>query len=132
MMTKTVDRSVLNTKMILICEDEEYNFILLDSILTRHGVNIIWAKDGRETLDAFKEKPDDINLILMDIHMPILNGYDCTREIKKDRPDIPVIAQTAYAMSGERELSKEAGCDGYISKPIQIEQLLELISSYIK
>ena len=76
-MTKAVDRSILNTKMILICEDEEYNFILLDSILTRHGVNIIWAKNGKQAVDHAQKF--NIDIVLMDIKMPILDGIDSER-----------------------------------------------------
>ena len=118
-------------KNILVAEDDYSNFLLISESLKGTNAEIIWAKDGRETMDIFKERGEDIHLILMDIHMPILSGYDCTREIKKEKPDLPIIAQTAYAMSGERELSFEAGCDDYISKPIQVDQLLEMIGSYI-
>jgi len=94
------------------------------------GVEILWSKDGEETMEMFREH-QDLNLVLMDINMPLINGYKCTREIKKERPDLPVIAQTAYAMSGEREVSREAGCDDYLSKPIKINELLDTMSRYI-
>lgn len=70
--------------------------------------------------------------MLMDIQMPEMDGYECTRIIKKKNPEIPVIAQTAYAMSGERELSKEAGCDDYIGKPLQLDSLIEKLAYYLK
>jgi len=78
----------------------------------------------------FRSIPD-LSLVLMDINMPIKNGYECTRIIKEERPDLPVIAQTAYAMSGEREISREAGCDDYLAKPIKVKELLETIANHI-
>jgi two-component system cell cycle response regulator DivK len=65
------------------------------------------------------------------INMPLINGYECTKLIKKERPGLAVIAQTAYAMSGEREISREAGCDDYLSKPIKVSELLDTLSRYI-
>jgi two-component system cell cycle response regulator DivK len=73
-----------------------------------------------------------LNLVLMDIRMPEIDGYECTRIIKEKDPGIPVIAQTAYAMSGERDQSMEAGCDDYISKPIQVKSLIETIGRHLK
>ena len=68
----------------------------------------------------------------MDISMPIMNGYDATKEIKKIRPDLPIIAQTAYAITGDREKAIAAGCDDYIFKPIKKDQLIHLINKYLK
>jgi CheY-like chemotaxis protein len=73
----------------------------------------------------------DLNLVLMDINMPLINGYECTREIKRERPDLAVIAQTAYAMSGEREISRQAGCDDYLAKPIKVSELLNTLSKFL-
>ena len=67
----------------------------------------------------------------MDINMPLMNGYECTKIIKKERENLPVIAQTAYAMSGEREISRKAGCDDYLSKPIKVNELLNALSRYL-
>jgi CheY-like chemotaxis protein len=63
--------------------------------------------------------------------MPLINGYECTEIIKKERPEVKVIAQTAYAMAGERELSRKAGCDDYLSKPIKVAELLETLSKFV-
>ena len=81
-------------------------------------------------MEMFREH-SDLNVVLMDINMPLINGYECTRRIKNERPGLPVIAQTAYAMSGEREISSEAGCDDYLSKPIKVSELLDALSRYI-
>jgi len=70
-------------------------------------------------------------MILMDIELPVMDGYTATKEIKKIRPELPVVAQTAFAMMGERERSQEAGCDEYISKPIRKDTLLEIISRFL-
>jgi two-component system, cell cycle response regulator DivK len=128
-MTKTVDRSVLNTKMILICEDEEYNFILLDSILTRHGVNIIWAKDGKQAVDHAQKF--NVDIVLMDIKMPIMDGIDAYREIRKFNKDVPIIAQTAYALQEDRERIMDVGFDEHVGKPIKSQQLLDVMCRFI-
>ena len=94
------------------------------------GIQIVWAKDGEETLDLFR-KNKDLDLVLMDINMPLKSGYACTKVIKEERPDLPVIAQTAYAMSGEREISREAGCDDYLAKPIKVSELLDTMARHI-
>ena len=81
-------------------------------------------------MELFREH-SDLHVVLMDINMPLMNGYECTRQIKKERPDLPVIAQTAYAMSGEREVSRKAGCDDYLAKPIKVSELLNTLSRYL-
>jgi PAS domain S-box-containing protein len=117
-------------KKILIAEDDQSNYYFLFEALKDTGVEILWSKDGEETMEMFRANKD-INLVLMDINMPQKNGYECTREIKKERPNLPVIAQTAYAMSGEREISREAGCDNYLSKPIKVSELLDTLAMHI-
>ncbi len=117
-------------KKLLIAEDDHSNYYFLFEALKDTGVEIHWARDGEETLTLFKEIPD-LDLVLMDINMPQINGYECARRIKAEKPDLPIVAQTAYAMSGEREISKEAGCDDYLSKPIKVKELLEVIGRLI-
>jgi len=117
-------------RKILVAEDDHSNYYFLFEALRDTGVEILWSKDGEETLALFREH-SDLSLVLMDINMPLLNGYECTRIIKEERPDLPVVAQTAYAMSGEREISREAGCDDYLSKPIKVKELLDTIALYI-
>jgi CheY-like chemotaxis protein len=77
------------------------------------------------------ESNPEISLVLMDIKMPVMNGYLATKKIKKLRPDLPVIAQTAYALVGDREKAIQAGCDDYISKPILEEKLIEMLKKYL-
>ncbi len=117
-------------KKILIAEDDHSNYYFLLETLKDTGAEILWSKDGEETMEMFREHKD-LDVVLMDINMPLINGYECTRQIKLERPGLPVIAQTAYAMSGEREISREAGCDDYLSKPIKISELLDTLSMYI-
>lgn len=114
-------------KTILIAEDDESNYFLLNEVLKRTMVKIIWAKDGESAVQMVENDPS-VDLVLMDIQMPGMSGYEATSLIKMKRPELPVIAQTAYAMSGEREKSIRAGCDGYISKPLKMNELMLTIS----
>jgi|GEM_PF-3080928 len=117
-------------KTFLIAEDETDNFQLLNIFITRTGARILWAKNGEEAVKIFRDN-DNIDMILMDIKMPVMNGLEATKQIRKVNKDIPIIAQTAYAQLGDKELTLEAGCNNYISKPIQRKTLFELISKYI-
>ncbi len=117
-------------KTFLVAEDEEDNFRYIEVALALSNASLIWAKDGREAVDVFR-KIDNIDLVLMDIKMPLMDGYSATREIKNISKSVPVIAQTAYALSEEKEKSKEAGCDDYIAKPIGYEDLLTTINRYV-
>ncbi len=117
-------------KTILIAEDEEYNFFLIHEILTDTNANLIHAKNGREAIE-FCQQNAEIVLILMDIKMPEIDGYEASKIIKSFRPELPIIAQTAYAMSEDRTKALNAGCDNYISKPLNKDRLLNMISSKI-
>jgi len=118
-------------KTILVAEDEISNYELIKATLFRSKVKLIRARNGVEAVAMFKESPN-INLILMDIRMPEMNGYEATRIIKSIRKDIPVISLTAYAMAEDREKSVAAGCDEYISKPFNPSELIEKIDELIK
>jgi PAS domain S-box-containing protein len=117
-------------RKILIAEDDLSNYYFLFESLKDTGVEILWAKDGEETMELVREH-EDLNAVLMDINMPLINGYECTKQIKSERPKLTVIAQTAYAMSGEREISRSAGCDDYLAKPIKVSELLNTLSKYL-
>lgn len=123
-------RTRLNTKMILICEDEEYNFILLDTILARHDVNVIWAKDGKQAVEHMKNF--DVDIVLMDIKMPVMDGIDAFKEIRKFNAEVPIIAQTAYALKEDREKILDVGFDEHIGKPIKSQELLDVMCRLIK
>ena len=116
-------------KVILVVEDVDTNKIFFDAALRRTNAKILWAKDGQEAIEMFKA--NDIDLVLMDLQLPIMDGYTATREIKKIDAKIPIIAQTAHVMSGEREKCLEAGCDDYLSKPIRLQILIDTLSKYL-
>jgi PAS domain S-box-containing protein len=118
-------------KQILVAEDEEMNRLYLKKILTDTGAKIIWANDGFEAIKACREN-DKIDLVLMDFKMPRCDGYTATREIRRIRKDLFIIAQTAYAMPEEKENSFLAGCNDYISKPIRKDTLLALVNNYFR
>jgi len=118
---------ILLKKLILIVEDDKSNYELLKTVLKKSGMDIIWAKNGIEGIKHCKENPD-IDLVIMDINMPEMNGYEATNEIKLFRPELPVIAVTAYALAGDLEKAIGAGCDDYIKKPINRNYLLEIIN----
>lgn len=117
-------------KTILVVEDVDTNFFYMSSLLQKHNCKILRANNGQKAIDMCIAD-HTIDLVLMDIELPILDGYKATAEIKKIRPDLPVIAQTAFAMMGERERSKEAGCDDYIAKPIRKEELMKILSKFL-
>ena len=119
-----------NKPKILIAEDVESNFLYLNAVLTRIDATIFWAKNGREAIDIFNQEKK-LDLILMDLQMPEMNGYEATRIIKNEDPSIPVIAQTAYAMSDDRKKALEAGCDDYLAKPIKSQALMNIVEKYI-
>lgn len=115
-------------KLLLVVEDEEHNFAYIQEILNRTRIGILRAETGLEAIEVFTA--NKVDLVLMDIKLPDMDGYSATREIKKINPDTPVIAQTAYAMLQERDKCIKAGCDDYISKPFTPTMLISLISKY--
>jgi two-component system cell cycle response regulator DivK len=117
----------MTRKRILVVEDTEDNRQILRDLLSNAGFDIVEAHDGQAAVTAAaKFRPD---LILMDIQLPILNGYEAIRRIKADSTlqPIPIIAVTSYALSGDRERAKIAGCDGYVAKPYSPRQLLATV-----
>jgi len=119
-------------KKILIVDDNQDGRELVVKILKNRGYQMIEAVDGEEALEkAIAENPD---LILMDISIPKIDGYEVTKRLKSQVTfkNTPIIALTAHAMKGDREKALEAGCDGYISKPIDIHELPDQIKSYLK
>ena len=116
--------------LILIAEDEESGSVLLEIILEKEGFDSLIVSDGSEAVEACMQNPM-ISLVLMDLKMPVMNGFDATKKIKSSRPKLPVIAITAYALSGDEYRALEAGCDDYIAKPIGADVLLEKIKKFI-
>lgn len=109
-------------KTILVVEDTDTSIMYYKAALKRTKAKLLYAYNGVEALDVIKSGKD-IDLVLMDINMPVMNGIEATKEIKKINPHIPIIIQTAYVLNDERIRSFEAGCDGFMAKPIKINQL---------
>ncbi|HPD64190.1 MAG TPA: response regulator [Bacteroidia bacterium] len=118
-------------KLVLIVEDIETNHLLIDSILKRTNCNVMWAMDGETAIEICREHPE-IDLVLMDIRLPGIDGYEATREIRKFRPDLPIIAQSAYIYDNNKHQVFEAGCNDFITKPIKKEILLKKCDKYIR
>ncbi len=114
---------------ILIVEDEFINYSFLAKILKKEGFESDWAKNGKESLELVKN--NTYALLLMDLKMPLLNGYEATKQLKADYPGIKIIAQTAYSHHEERMKALEAGCDDVVIKPIDREQILKLITNML-
>jgi CheY-like chemotaxis protein len=114
---------------ILIAEDDEVSEMLLQSTVKMFGKGIINARTGTEAVELCRQNPD-IDLILMDIRMPEMGGYEATRQIRGFNKQVVIIAQTAYGLSGDREKAIEAGCNDYISKPINRTELLAMIQKH--
>ena len=117
-------------KSILIAEDEEINYFYLSELLNITQASVYHARNGKEAVDYVKNG-NPVDIILMDIRMPVMNGYEATEEIKKYQKNIPIIAQTAYALSEDRKKAFIAGCDEYLSKPITRDTLYTTISRYL-
>jgi len=116
-------------KTIVIAEDEQINYLFLKAVLKPTKAKIIWTKTGRETIDICVN--NQVDMVLMDIKMPDLNGLEATIEIRKQKPGLPIVAQTAYAMEEDEDASIKAGCNDYISKPIRPENLLSIMSNHL-
>lgn len=128
--TKKSDYDFSNKKVI-IADDAEINFILLKKIIEKTGVKILHARNGRECVELFRENPD-VSLVLMDMQMPIMDGYQASREILAIDSSVPIVAQSAFDMMSERKKILDIGCVDFVSKPIDRNQLLECISKVIR
>ncbi|HZL12203.1 MAG TPA: PAS domain S-box protein [Prolixibacteraceae bacterium] len=115
---------------IMIAEDTPYNYEYLYSILQKTGANVVWAKDGIDVLTLFNTTK--IDLILMDIQLPEINGYEATSQIRLKDLKIPIIAQTAYAMAEDRQKCIESGCNDVLVKPIRMDDVLTTVAKYLK
>ena len=127
---KKIQQTSLNKLSVIVVEDDEASQLFFKSILENKFHKITYTRTGNETIDKFRENPET-NIILMDIKIPDMNGYEATREIRKFNQDVVIIAQTAYGLSGDREKAIEAGCDDYIAKPINKELLFEKIMLHL-
>jgi len=123
------ERPLANQKPlnILVTEDDEVNYNYIKIILTRAGHNLTHAVTGSQAVELCLQYPS-FDLILMDIRLPEMDGFEATREIRKFNPDVPIIALTAYAFSDDRNLSLQAGCNDFLPKPMKKEDLINAIS----
>jgi two-component system cell cycle response regulator DivK len=130
------DAAPSNGKVILLVEDNPHNRKIFSGMLAHAGFKVVEATDGNEAmarLDAQKNQ-ELPHLVLMDLSIPGIDGWECTRRIKGDpaTKSIPVIALTAHAMRGDEERAREAGCDGYLSKPVSPKRVVEVVKQYLK
>ena len=122
--------NVTGSALILIVEDDEANSSYFKFILERNSYNYLLAYNGRDAVDMCRQNPE-ISIVLMDIKMPVMDGFEATRKIKEFRKNLPIIGVTAFAMTGDKEKALEAGCDQYLSKPVKSDQLLSVINKYL-
>lgn len=121
--------SILKGKKILIVEDDLSSRLYLNKILEKTEAVLLNAGDGKEAFELVEKDPD-IELVLMDIQLPVMDGYTSARKIKEIRKEVRLIAQTAYSFSGDMEVMAESGFDDFLIKPIYSGQLIEKLSSY--
>jgi len=126
-----IEENQIKKLKILIAEDDKSSSQLISIIIRKIAGEIIIVENGTEAVRACFENPDT-DLILMDIQMPIMDGYEATRQIRQFNTDVIIIAQTAFALCGDNEKAIEAGCNDYVSKPIKTSNLLNLISKHAK
>ncbi|MBL8629425.1 MAG: response regulator [Rhodospirillaceae bacterium] len=120
------------SKTVLIVEDNELNMKLFNDLLQAHGYNTLQTRDGRDVLSMTrKHRPD---LILMDIQLPEISGLEIAKMLKADDDlnTIPVVAVTAFAMKGDEQKIRNGGCDGYIAKPISVNNFLQTVSKFLE
>jgi len=117
---------------ILVADDDENNRVIMKLALARAGYTVLLAKDGKEALDMIeRERPA---LVLMDLSMPVLTGWEAVRQMKANEHlrDIPVFAFTAHAIAGDESRAREAGCDGYLSKPCTPHRVVEVVAQRLQ
>jgi len=118
-------------KLILIVEDVEHNYMFFSALLKLTHAEVKITTDGLQAVEFCKNNPN-IDVVLMDLKLPKMTGLDAIKEIRKLRPDLPIIAQTAYAWVGQKEKVLNLGANEFLSKPVQKDDLLEVISKYVK
>jgi CheY-like chemotaxis protein len=116
---------------ILIADDDKTSEILIEQVVNDFSKKLFKTKTGLEAIDVCRNNPD-IDLILMDIQMPQMGGYEATRQIRLFNKEVIIIAQTAYGLTGDSKKAMEAGCNDYISKPLHKVELLALVHKYFK
>lgn len=115
---------------ILVAEDDDENFLFLKFLMKVKQIPVIRAKTGQEAVEIFLDNRN-IRLILMDMKMPDMDGFEATRIIRKSNPEIPIIAVTAFVMMGDEEKVRQAGCNDYLPKPFTPEQLFDVLQRFL-
>ena len=118
-------------KTILVVEDTETSIKFFDAALRKSEATMLWAESGEEAIDILNENIENIDIVLLDLNLPGINGFDVLKHIRDISPELPVIVQTAYLFSGEKNTSFTMGANDFISKPIQLNDLLENIAKYL-
>jgi two-component system, cell cycle response regulator DivK len=119
-----------NQKTVLLVDDHNYSLIVLRKMVERLGVKVISVENGQEAVRICQEV--ELDLVFMDIKMPVMDGYIAMKQIKKIKPELKIIAETAYALAGDRSKILDAGFDEYLPKPITKKNLDELLDKYLK
>ncbi len=117
-------------RKVLIAEDDAANYLYINELLQEWGWSSVWAQNGKEAMDICRANPY-VELVLMDIKMPVMDGYEATQLIKTERPDLPIIALTAYAQPDDRKKVYQAGCDAYLAKPVEKMLLKATINNIV-
>ena len=131
LLDKDIENISFEDKTIMVVEDEDSNYVLLDKMLKMRKAKVIIANNGQEAINIISKNGRKIDLVLMDIKMPIVNGYEATKKIKELKSGLPIIAQTAFKTSGEKERCLKAGFDDYVSKPYDKRILMSKINKWI-
>ena len=117
-----------NIRTVLVAEDIPSQYLLMAVILKRRNYNVLHAVNGLEAVNIVKEQ--SVHIVLMDIEMPIMNGFIATREIRKFNPDIPIIAVTASIFSSYKEEANACGCDDFLSKPVNLKDIITIVEKW--
>jgi len=125
------EQSIPDNILVLVAEDDEASFMLFKEVVSGEGVALLRAKDGKEALDIL-EVNRQVDIVLMDIKMPVMNGYEATRAIKVKYPDLPVVVQSAFTSDRDQQKAFESGCDAYLAKPIKEDKLYGIFTSLLK
>lgn len=130
-MGKVPQLSELEGKTVLVADEIHANYLLIETALKKNSASVLWAKNGREALEEVT-RSKSVDLVIMDVELPVLSGLDALIEIKKIKSTLPVIMQTAFSVPDQLEKCIQAGCDGYITKPINIKQLIDKMGDCLK
>ncbi|MFW6290593.1 MAG: response regulator [Mariniphaga sp.] len=117
-------------KKVLVAEDDEFNYLLIETVLTLHGYSVVHARNGKEAIGLFRSEKT-IDIVLMDLQMPVMDGFAAIQEIRTFDEHVPVIVQTTHNIDGMRDKAFRVGCSDFITKPIEPEVLLNKIEKYL-